>query len=356
MISSAKDVLDEALDLLSPYSPDLKSGLTSHATMVAEALCELGRPTEVLPWVRNYLEGMEQKSFPRKKIEEKDWASALGDVDRYSDWLQFFRNEAAGSDWKSLLEIWVDRLAPGFCSDATHGVIRLGHAVRSLSRSDTKARREEFLEALARWSSSYQTLPETDSDSSRALRPAEAILRVPLVPQESRKYEGTIVGSLKDLQNDSAFARTIGFVDLGGEVELAVSELTLTFADVFLANAKDFLTCIVFIHGVTSIVALRHLLPYLGEEARRKTLRYAWQSSSALLAAFGSDLKWKGNPPSFLPEKEELIDAAIRSGDEHAIKFTEACFREYSIVSDPRFLFAAGKAIQLLTNGTFQEK
>lgn len=50
--------MDEALDLLSGYGPDLSNGLTNHAPMAAEALCALGRPEAVLPWIERYRGGM----------------------------------------------------------------------------------------------------------------------------------------------------------------------------------------------------------------------------------------------------------------------------------------------------------
>ena len=47
--------------------------------------------------------------------------------------------------------------------------------------------------------------------------------------------------------------------------------------------------------------------------------------------------------------RDDLIDRAIRSGDEHAIKYTEACLSEYSLSPSPIYLRAADHAIGLLT-------
>src|SRR5438132_626788 len=46
--------LDEALDRLSGYGPALANGNFNHAPMVAEALCALGRPDAVMPWIERY--------------------------------------------------------------------------------------------------------------------------------------------------------------------------------------------------------------------------------------------------------------------------------------------------------------
>src|SRR6266404_4049804 len=49
--------MDEALELLSAYGPDLQNGMTSHAPMTAEALCAMGRPEAVMPWLERYRTG-----------------------------------------------------------------------------------------------------------------------------------------------------------------------------------------------------------------------------------------------------------------------------------------------------------
>ena len=46
--------LDGALDRLSHYGPGLTNGNFNHAPMVAEALCAMGRPDAVMPWIKRY--------------------------------------------------------------------------------------------------------------------------------------------------------------------------------------------------------------------------------------------------------------------------------------------------------------
>jgi len=54
MFVSSYDPLDGALDKLAGYGPGLANGNFSHAPMVAEALCALGRPEAVMPWIEGY--------------------------------------------------------------------------------------------------------------------------------------------------------------------------------------------------------------------------------------------------------------------------------------------------------------
>ena len=46
---------------------------------------------------------------------------------------------------------------------------------------------------------------------------------------------------------------------------------------------------------------------------------------------------------------ESIVDRAIASHDDHAIKFTEACLREHAIAPSPAYLAAASHAIGALS-------
>src|SRR5262249_41653897 len=151
-----------------------------------------------------------------------------------------------------------------------------------------------------------------------------------VVPAEHRRFSGTITSSLDALSEFPAFGPVIELLDVGGDPATLVSELTDTFARVYLANTHDILTAIVFIHGVTRIAALGTILPYLDDATRRTALRFAWQSSCALYAAFGS----RPAPEERIGQAHEdvtsLVDRAVAHGDEHAIKFTEACLHQHA--------------------------
>jgi hypothetical protein len=63
-----------------------------------------------------------------------------------------------------------------------------------------------------------------------------------------------------------------------------------------------------------------------------------------MYAAPGNQPPGEGIPESHI-KLPELIDHAVASGDEHAIKFTEACLRENAILPDPAYLAAAWSAV-----------
>lgn len=340
-------MMDAALELLAPYGPDLRNGLTSHAPMAVEALAALGRADAVMPWLEAYRKGMEPRPVTREPIGRDDWRTALGRTERVADWEAFFANEIAEARWPEVLARWTARLAPGICASAMHGVIRVGHAVRSLGEAETPVRLRELADGLGYWAAAYQTLPTAWNTRDR-MRARDAIARVPVVPPAQRTFRGTIVSSLAGLDDFPAFAPVIGLLDVSAEPARVLSELTETFARVYLANARDFLGAIVFIHGVTSAAAVRSLVPYLPEASARDATRWAWQAGCALYSAFGSAPALAGEiePPRESPDT--LVDMAVANGDEHAIKFTEACLREHELNPSPAYLAAARHAIGML--------
>lgn len=340
--------LDEALDVLAPYGGDLRSGLTNHAPMAVEAMAAMGRADAVLPW----LEGYRREILPLEPAREPigaDWRAALGRTDRVGDWNAYFEAALAEAPWPDVVARWGARLAPAFCASATHGVLRTGHAVRGLAERETPARRRELARGLAYWAASWQTLP-TGTAAGPATTAREAISRVPRVPPAERRFSGTIVSSLEALANFPAFAPVAGMLDVERDPAAVVSDVTETFARVYLANAHDFLTAIVFVHGITSVAALRSLLPHLPAPAAREATRWAWQSSASLYATFGSAAP---GPDEIEPPREsadELFDRALHNGDDHAIKVTEACLREHAQNPAPAYLTAARHAIGILVH------
>src|SRR5580765_6772085 len=172
--------MDEALAFLAPYGPDLRTGLTNHAPMAVEALCALDRAHAVMPWLDGYRKVLAPRPAERERIGVESWRAALGREDRAADWTAFMEEELAERSWRDVAARWTARLAPGICASATHGVIRTGHAVRSLMAAE------------------YQILP-TGRAATPAARPAEAIARVPVVPEAQRRFSGTITSSLEAL-------------------------------------------------------------------------------------------------------------------------------------------------------------
>lgn len=345
----SQEALDEALVALAGFGPDLRNGNTNHGPMAAEALCALGRHDAVFPFIERYRAELLPMPSRVERIDAASWRAALAKPERAGDWSAFFADELAEAPWREVLDRWAGRLAPGLSAAATHGVIRVGHAARALAAHESRERVRELADALGSWACTYQELPSGPlaNDGARPLAPAEAFAQVPICPPERRRFRGSIVSALEGLEDFPEFAPVIALVDVSGDVRARLAELTRLFARVYVANAHDTLTSIVFIHGITSATALGHLLPHLSEANQRAGLRYAWQAGCALYTAFGRAAPAREVGPATL-DRDALVERAVAHGDEHAIKLAEACLARHALAPDPAYLAAAESALRLL--------
>ena len=247
-----------------------------------------------------------------------------------------------------MLDRWVARLAPGFCAAATHGVIRVGHAVRSLAAATTACRVRELADALASWAATYQELPASHDVANGTMTPREAIARIPVIPPANRRDLGNITASLAMLDDFPEFGPVIGLIDVDRDFGPLLAELTEVFARVHLANAHNLLTTIVFIHGVTSLAALGSIIPEVSDRTARAGLRYAWQSGCGLYACFGGSTAVAQDIETREHDEDDLVDRALANGDEHVIKFTEACLRRYALGPSPAYFSAVDSALAIM--------
>jgi Questin oxidase-like len=340
--------LDEALETLAPYGIELTNGNSNHAPMVAEALCALGRPKAVMPWLARYRERMLARPAVGDRIGLQDWRAALGDRRRFADWSAFFHEELHEMPWRQLLDLWVARLAPGFCAAATHGIIRVGHAARSLAAEETPQRLGELSDAFASWAATYHELPARGHAGAGKMTPREAITRIAVLPPDRRNQVGNITAALAALDDMPEFAPPLGMIDIRGDLASSVSEITEVFARVYLANARDIRTTIAFIHAVTSPAALGNIAGQISERTARAALPYGWQSGCALYACFGGETAMADNVDQDDEDEDELVDRAIGHGDEHVIKFTEACLRRNALVPSPAYFAAVEHALGMI--------
>ena len=340
--------LDDALEFVAPYGIELRNANSTHAPMVAEALCAMGRSEAVMPWMARYRERMVPRPGVSSLIHREDWRSALADRARFADWSVFFSEELQEAPWQEVLDRWMERLAPGFCAAATHGVIRIGHAARALAESETPPRLRELADAFASWAATYQELPANGHGEIGRLTPREAISRVPLVPPDRRGKAGNITATLQILDDIPEFAPAIGLIDTSGDLAPLVAELTEVFARVYLANAHDMRTTIAFIHGVTSPAALGNIAPQVSDRTARAALRYAWQAGCGLYACFGGATATAEDTKPREKDEDQLVDRAIAHGDEHVIKFTEACLHRHALSPSPAYFAAADHVLGII--------
>lgn len=338
------DALDEAYHRLHAREPASTLGLSTHAPMVAEVLCELGHPDRVTGWLDRYRGPTLELPPARARIDPKRWRDALGpDVNassweranvRWRDWVELFTGELAGAPWRDVLDTWAGRLAPGMSGGATHGVIRASHAVRALARRDTPQRRAELARGLAYWASSYEEI--------RGRGPRVGLERVPLYREvKGRAATGrNIVEVLRHVGELDGFP---ALPDASTDVAADLSRLTARFTQVYLRHGTRHDT-IAFIHAVTGPCSLRRMAPHLTPPTARAAMPHAWHAATALYAMYAR----RDDPPrtpDATPSRTELVARALDSGDEHAIKLTETLLSEHALSPDPVYLAAAADVV-----------
>ena len=341
------DPIDEAYSIFARTGPEYRGGLSNHGPMAAEALCMMGRGDAVIKWVERYQSRLEPHPSMRLRISEDQWREALGNSTRVGDWIGLFDESLKEAPWQAVLDRWVTRLAPGIAAAAYHGILRTAHAARSVGNRESAERIHELAEGLGYWAATYQVLPGS-IDGARDKRPSRAIASVARIPLEHRKVGAFLTDGLAALDTFEPFGEVAGLVDTSDNLSAFLSDLTETFARVYIKNARNIGGAIAFIHCVTGPRAVRSLSPYISNETVRISARYAWQASAGLYAAFAIKDPSPDQPVMPDLDTQALIDHAISNGDEHAIKFTEACLHEYELTPKPGYLAAAAHALQIL--------
>ncbi|PWE18092.1 hypothetical protein DDZ18_00305 [Marinicauda salina] len=338
---------DRALEILRPYGPSLANGLFNHAPMVVEALAAMGRGGDALAWIEAERAGFQPRPSAQDPIDPAHWRETLGARERFEDWAVFFRAEIAERSWRAALDLWAQRLAPGYGAAAVHGVLRTAHAARALAAEATAPRLDELADALAAWAASYAELPVEAGAECGDLDPEPALGAVTPIAAELRPTGGSITGGLARLARARDFAAETARADLSGDADAIADALVLAFARLFLDAARDAYGAVVFTHAVTGAAAARNLLPLTGEATGRALLSGAWRTGCALKAVF---LPADGEAAADLavPAPDALAEAAVRHGDDHAIKLAEACLSSHARRPEPDLLRAGALALRLL--------
>ncbi|MGO9667413.1 MAG: hypothetical protein ACLPS1_02310 [Streptosporangiaceae bacterium] len=337
------DVLDEGLARLAVTGPEFRGGLSNHGPMAAEAMIRLGRPEAVEPWLDGYLPLLEEPPRASDRITDQTWPEAMGVPRRVTDWELYLRDQLADEPWQLVLARWWQRLVPGLAAHATHGIIRTSHAARSLAEVQTSERLHELGRGLAYWASGYLELPGgTGSGGGLTLDAAISQLPVAAGPVASGPITARIQASLA---GEPDFAAAVSALRSPSDVPAGLLELATAFARVFLVYGRR--QPIPFVHAVTAPVAARSVLGLLPGGVAQPSYDALWRTAAALYSAYAADSA--PEPPlSEPPWPADLISRAVGTGDEHAIKFTEACLRLYSESADPILLQAAERACRLL--------
>src|SRR5437660_1562133 len=174
MIVDRTGTLDEALDRLHHTGPEFEGWLSNHGPMAVDAIVRAEHAEVVHAWLDRYMTRLDELPPAREPIGP-DWSAALGDERRIGDWIRYFEQRIDEASWRAELAAWWPRLLPGIVAGATHGVIRVGHAVRVLlDEPPAGPRLTELAHALGYWAARWQTVPGVVAPAGS--RPAAAAL------------------------------------------------------------------------------------------------------------------------------------------------------------------------------------
>jgi hypothetical protein len=359
MASDVTATLDEAYQRLHKTGPEFDGWLSNHGPMVAEAMARNGHAGDVHGWLDGYVLGLED--FPRGTgAIEADWQEALGDPRRIADWTAFFSRETADQPWRQLLGTWWPRLLPGIAASATHGIIRVGHAVRALlADGDDPVHVTELAHGLAYWAARWQMVPGTETRGQPAprgtgrrppaLAPAAALAAVPRIADQS----GGIRQRLPQLLTLPGWPAALTAAPVEVPAEEARTWLAaLADAAVFRYLEYAHGNPVMLVHTATAPTAILRTLPALSQDLWAPSAAAAWDAAAALTAVYAPSA---AAPAESLPAAPDGPDAtaeafarAVRNGDEHAIKFADTAADVHARTGDPAALAAAVHASDII--------
>src|SRR5499427_6537168 len=233
------DTLDDALERLRGTGSEVVGSVApNHGPMAAEALVALGRDDVVVAWAERYRRNLDMMPPSRSAITPAGWTEALGAIDRFGDWVAFFRAQLVETPWHTVFVEWIGRLLPATPSAGGHGFLRTAHALRALSDAETPLRVEELGVALAYWAAYYRKFSDTPHLLA-TLDLGDALLRIPLFLSGEARPGMPREVYLRVMQaHGKEFSEAVDGAAEPASIEDALSSLTEAGARLYLVNAS----------------------------------------------------------------------------------------------------------------------
>ncbi|HET9139113.1 hypothetical protein [Actinophytocola sp.] len=346
-------ILDEAYLRLHSTGPEWGDELSNHGPMAAEVLVRRGHAEEVPAWLDAYVRRLDDLPAAREPITDATWPQALSDFGRIGDWVVYFGTQVRERPWREVLATWWPRLLPGIAAGATHGVIRVSHALRTLLAGDESPADAvavtELAHGLAWWAARSLPVPGPIGPYG-GLDAAEALESVPRIPSQ----QGGLASRFGQLGSLRSFPEALAALRAPADPDDARDRL----ADLVGAATRKYLTHghaspVLLVHTATAPNAVLHSLPALPRELWPASLTAAWSASAAILSTYapvaGAPREVLPEPPTADDPVAELLDRAAATGEEHVIKFTDTAAEVYARSADPDVLAAAVRVRDLLS-------
>jgi hypothetical protein len=336
--------LDEAYERLHATGPEWGGNLSNHGPMAAEVLARRGHAGDVPRWVDAYLRRLDELPAPREAISDADWQRALGDGARIGDWTAYLVRQVTERPWRDVLVAWWPRLLPGIAAGATHGVIRTGHAVRTLRSGDeSDAAVAELGYALGYWAARSTTVPGVREPNGR-LDPGSALAGIPHLAEQS----GPIAGRLARLGELAGWPESVAALSGVADADAAHARLLeLVDAATLRYLSHGYSSPVLLVHTATAPNAVLSVLPVLPREMWAPSLAAVWAASAAITSAYAPDAARNERTPA-PASPHDVVEQAVAHGDEHVIKFADTAVDVYERTANPDALAAAAHARELI--------
>jgi hypothetical protein len=345
-------VLDEAYQRLHGKGPEFggdeegNHGLTNHGPMAVEVMVRRGLDLDVHRWLDRYLGRLTELPGPHQRITAHNWRAALGDPRRIGDWTDYFTQQIAEQPWRQVLATWWPRLLPGIVAGSTHGVIRVGHAVRALRAVDQdRVAATELGYGLAFWAARWRTLPGATAPAG--VLPASAALAAMPRLDEQSGFIAHRLNRLAVLPGWPAALAALRPAQGPADVPARLADLVQAAVLAYLSHGQA--SPVLLVHPATAPNAVRHILPVLPEALWEPSFAAVWYASAAITATYApARPETPSAPRAGADPAAEVLDRAARHGDEHVIKFADTALDAFDDTGDPDILAAALHAARLI--------
>ncbi|MFV2104834.1 questin oxidase family protein [Micromonospora sp. LOL_024] len=311
--------------------------------MAIEALARHGHGEAVHRWLDGYADRLEERPRGIASIAADEWRDPLGDPVRTGDWLDYFDRELVAEPWQQVLSRWWPRLLPGIAAGATHGLIRVGHAVRALLDQETAPRVTELGQGLAYWAARWQPFAPPGAGPYLATDPRTALDAVPRIPDQrfgirSRRAH------LADLPGWPAVAGAVprGEERVGNtaadEDDVPARLAGIVDAAVLRHSTHGYANPVMLVHAATAPNAVLRILPAIHRALWAASLAAAWAATAAVTAAYAPATGRHALPTTPDVNPAEAMQHAVDSAGPHAIKFADAALDAHAITSDTTLL------------------
>ncbi|MFZ6721154.1 questin oxidase family protein [Undibacterium sp. Ji49W] len=321
-------------------------GTTNHCPMALTALAAMGASAERLEeffdhWHTHY--SLPAEVSPHE-VNYADFASCLGERPMYAGLQNCFQQRIMERGSSEVVREVLATIPVAPATSAFHALIRLSYGLQSGHDAEIAA----GLAALVVANFAIDIPTFAISDRLPASSVADGFRQI-ADGMGGKKFEGRMITEkMAAVIRDRRFIQVLPAMPVTSQL---LDELA-RWAIAAYWQTGDF----TILHMVTGVHAIRQLIPYLHPLRRQALCSDAWLALCVAYASVGA--------PALLPEQEcldslkqanfrapswdYLFNQAILNNDDHAIKFTYTCSREYGLHAHPFHSLYQAAAMRML--------